>query len=354
MKLTKEQNDQIFKDFENELSITDIIDKYKISRATAYRLNKKYNENNSILSKSKEIISKEVSNNTEWNEDDNENNDNDDTNIDNSVSDNINDDEPRQVEFVEETEIIDNKFNVNAFKYQLNNNETETFIDENDTKKYDTRFNNSIINDQASICNTNIPINKKAKKINLSIINKSNIIDTIKNVSSVGTIEELREKRSNITIIRQYINTFQKELINIYVNKATFEKKLYLLSIDALKIILEDIRITLNLSRNKTIFMNTIETGLRGFEKVSIYSGYQIDGLTDDLLKDPDFILDLSIIQCELDVSKYVNPKASAALKVLTCAYKKNKENEIKEKINNTLNNPSKIDKIKNLNKWFK
>jgi hypothetical protein len=34
-------------------------------------------------------------------------------------------------------------------------------------------------------------------------------------------------------------------------------------------------------------------------------------------MNDQDFLLDLQIISCELDLSKYLNPKSSAFLKVV-------------------------------------
>ena len=66
-------------------------------------------------------------------------------------------------------------------------------------------------------------------------------------------------------------------------------------------------------------------------------------------MKDPDFILDLQIISCEIDMSQYINPKTSALLKVVKKMYQKNKENEIKKQIDNVLNDQIKLDKIKNL-----
>jgi len=50
-------------------------------------------------------------------------------------------------------------------------------------------------------------------------------------------------------------------------------------------------------------------------------SGYDVSGLTDDLYSDPQFIYDLQIISCELDISKYINPKTSVLLKVVRKAY---------------------------------
>ena len=68
-------------------------------------------------------------------------------------------------------------------------------------------------------------------------------------------------------------------------------------------------------------------------------------------MNDPDFLMDLKIISCEVDVSKYINPKSSCFLKILKKVYTKHQENEIKSKINTVLNDPVKIEKILNLSK---
>jgi len=192
---------------------------------------------------------------------------------------------------------------------------------------------------------------KQPKRNNVSINNKSTIMDTIKNVQDAGSIDELKQKRSLIIIIRQYINTFEQELKNIYVVKSTFEKKLFIQSISQLQIILEDIRTTLSVSRNKEVFFNCIEAGLRGFETISNYSGYDITGVANELMNDPDFLIDLKILSCEIDISRYVNVKTSVFLKLIKKTYSKHQENNIKKQLDNVLNDKNKIDKILNLDK---
>ena len=172
-------------------------------------------------------------------------------------------------------------------------------------------------------------------------------MDTIKNCNT-GSIDELKEKRKVITIIRQYINTFGEKLQTVYVNKSSFEKKLFIMNIDQLNVILEDIRINLNLDRNKNSFNNIVEFSLKGIEQVGSYSGYNMDGLTNELMNDPQFILDLQIISCEIDVSAYINPKMSALLKVVKTGYMQNKKHEIKQNVSNVIND-QKLELIKNL-----
>lgn len=73
--------------------------------------------------------------------------------------------------------------------------------------------------------------------------NNNNILDTLKNVNS-GNIDELKLKRSNIIIIRQYLNTFKNDLTGIYGKDIKgFQKKLFSFNNDQLLIILENIRV---------------------------------------------------------------------------------------------------------------
>ena len=97
--------------------------------------------------------------------------------------------------------------------------------------------------------------------------------------------------------------------------------------------------------------MNTVEAGLRGYEKMADISGYNIDGLTNELMSDPDFVMDIQIISCEIDISKYINPKSSALLKIIKKSYEKNNENKIKKQFNGLLNDKNKLDQIINLDK---
>ena len=92
------------------------------------------------------------------------------------------------------------------------------------------------------------PFNKKNNKKNNDEEydineNNNNILDTLKNVNS-GNIDELKLKRSNIIIIRQYLNTFKNDLTGIYGKDIKgFQKKLFSFNNDQLLIILENIRV---------------------------------------------------------------------------------------------------------------
>jgi hypothetical protein len=106
---------------------------------------------------------------------------------------------------------------------------------------------------------------------------------------------------------------------------------LFNINLNDLKVILENIRVELNLSRNKEMFSTLVNASLIGIEKVSSYCNYNIDGFSNELMNDPSFQYDLKIIQCEIDCSKYINVKSSCFLKIVKTMYQKNKENEIKK-----------------------
>ena len=96
--------------------------------------------------------------------------------------------------------------------------------------------------------------------------------------------------------------------------------------------------------------MNTVNVELKGIETISTYSGYDITGLTEEIMKDEDFLLDLKIISCELDISRYNNVKSPCFIKLVKKVYQKNQENKIKNEMNKVINDTDKIEKIKNLN----
>ena len=343
VKLSEEIKNEIIKLYQENVSTKDIINNLKISSATYYRVIKEYknlsvnfesSERNTERNTEKNTEKSDLNTTTSYDEDE-------ETNIDKEESNNV--------------------FDIDNFKKELNGSQRDIDEDDNhyaenidDIKKEEEiipeilkPIRRPLPTEKSVLSNISFAKNKKNTVSN--IIDKSNIIDTIKNVNSGGTLDELKEKRSLIIIIRQYINTFEKELINIYGRKNDFEKKLFTQSIDQLKIILENIRIQMNLNRNKDMFINGVSIGLKGLETISNYSGYDVTGLEYELMNDPNFLLDLQIIQAEVDISKYINPKVSALLKVVKKMYQKNKENEIKKQMDNVINDKEKLEKIKNL-----
>jgi len=93
-------------------------------------------------------------------------------------------------------------------------------------------------------------------------------------------------------------------------------------SIEELKIILENIRFELNISRNHYIFFNSLETGANFFEFfASMYLDVNLNGTYADLKQDPNFTLDLLMVASEINVSDYIDPKMSLFLQLFKSYY---------------------------------
>ena len=318
MRITIEVKQELEKLYNENVNYKEIIEKLKISKAQYYRIikdikeksiinksiNKSINENLNTSSNSSSS-SENTSSNSSKSETETETETENETENENiNENDNENDNE---------TEENNNNFDKEMFKKELNNisiidiNNDQKILKTNNDNDITIPLNKKIVQREKT-CRAALSCPRVVNKIiqkesninNISNINnKSNIIETIKNCNT-GPIEEIKEKRSLIIIIRQYINVFTKELINIYLNKSIFEKRLFTLTVDQLKLILENIRIELNLNRNKNMFINVATNGLRASEQICKFSGYDVTGLTDELLNDPDFIMDLQIITVKL------------------------------------------------------
>ena len=107
----------------------------------------------------------------------------------------------------------------------------------------------------------------------------------------------------------------------------------------------------MNLSKNKEMFNTLVSTSIIAIEKVSGYVGYNVDGLSKDLLNNESFQYDLKILQCEIDCSNYINVKTSCFLKIIKSMYMKNQEYEMKNQIDKVINSEEIINKIKDLDK---
>lgn len=348
MKLTNEIKNEIIKDYNEKMKPLDIILKHNISKATYYRIIKELN----ISKNEVYVITK---NESLHNEDENELTENENKSTNESVNESNNVSLFNKEQFKKELNDNDNDFEPpNVRDKELDNNNDENNVSKSFTKYNNTYSNNDkpIYNNNNDVSNISISFNKNNNKKTNNQNNKSNIMDTIKQVNDAGSVDELKEKRTIIIMIRSYILTFEKQLQNIYGNnKSQFEKQLFLLDINKLKIILENIRVQMNLSRNKEIFTNGITIGLKGIEKISNYVGFDLNGLTDELMQDSNFQLDLQIISCEIDLTAYVNPKSSAFLKVLRKAYEINTKNELENKMSSIINDQNKFERINNLDK---
>ena len=344
--LSEEIKNEIKNKLKNGYLVKDIMQEYKISKHLYYKVINENNDKKSVISFKSDTKSDKISDKSS------EKSLESDTEVENEN----NETKESIKEEKKEEEIIyieqKNDFDKEKFIHQLNNsiNSSKSEIKQEiiqENKDLDSQSDNEITKPQIKKPFKNILSNNNSYVKR----NKSNIIDTLQNCNNIGNIDELKEKRSSIIIIRQYINTFPEQLKNIYQNKSLFEKKIFTMNLDQLNVILEDIRITLNLSKNKQTFNNIVQFGLNGFENISKIAGYNIDGLTEELMKNPDFRLDLDIISCEIDMSKYINPKTSAFIQVVKQAIIQNKKYEIKSKLDNLFNDPSKIDLLKNLKK---
>ena len=334
VKLSDETKNNIIKDLKNNISTIDIIKSRNVSKSTVFRINKELkNQDNTTI------------NNTTINDITINDNKSNDFNLE-AFKNELNNEDPNEESNEESNE-------------ELNNNEESN--EESSEESIQTpkpriikpipipiSLNESLVSKKSNILkrNNNIKFNEKP------IIDKSNILDTIKNCNVADSIEELKEIRSTVIIIRQYLNTFEKDLKNIWnPNKFQFEKKLFNLKLNELQVILENIRVEMNLSKNREMFNTLVSTSIIGLEKVSGYLGYHVDNLSQDLMKDESFQYDLKILQCEVDISRYINIKSSCFLKIIKTMYIKNQEYEMKNSLDKVINDENIINKIKDLDK---
>ena len=192
MKLTNEIKNEIIKDYNEKMKPLDIVSKYNISKATYYRIIKEssnVSKNNTIINNEDESTENE-SNENESNENENESN---------NVS----------------------LFNKEQFKKELNDNDNDN-NDDNDNDNNDNNISviskksikvNKVFKNTPTIIKNDVSdlsISFNNRKNHYSNVNKSNIMETIKQVNNSESVDELKEKRSLIIIIRSYINTFEK------------------------------------------------------------------------------------------------------------------------------------------------
>ena len=354
MRISQEIKDNIIKLFNEKKTNKEILEQFKISKSSLYRIIKEYKKNdssnndNNTSNNSNNNDNKESSESSEAPSGDNSNESTEENNNDNKSSNNSSNNN------------IDKSFDKNEFLNELNNDNNDNNTESSDTTEFneniEVKKNSSFI----SLKENNTKLNTSVKSLkkynnNNNINNRSTIIDTLNNLNNLNNIDDIdlaREKRGLIIRIRQYINKYHEVLKILYGNrKQEFIRKLYNLDNDKLKMILENVRVEMSLNNNDTVFYNIVETGLRSYEKISCYSGYNIEGLADNLLKDKSFMNYIDQLQCEIDLSEYINPKSSVFIHIIKATYQKYKENEVKVKINNIVNNNDKLEKIKQLDK---
>lgn len=372
MTVSNDIKNEIIECYKNKISQNEILDKFEISRATYYRIIKNFKNNND--SACLNTLSKADYTSDNYNNDlDNENyddNDNDETYNDYSSFDEeefkneLNDDDleknnnetfENNKEINEKNEIIEKNDNNQIFENKDLKDDNQIFIKSQRVPKKSKINKEELKSNYDNHSQISVKFNTKKNKKNNNLLdkinnNKSIVFDTLKNVN-IGDLDEIKEKRPLIIKIRKYIKLYPEQLKHLYKNKQIFETNLLGLSIHQLNLILEDIRITINLDRNEDIFMTSTQLMLRGIESTCKYTGYDIDGMTDEIYNDPEFIMDLKMISAEIDMCQYINPKTSAFLKIIKKIYTKHKENEVKNQMDKVLNDNDKLEKIKNLDK---
>lgn len=349
--------EEVINDIKNNLNLQEIMKKHNISRATIYRLRKviesESEENNNNISNNN------ISNNASVNND----------KINRNESESNEDEENEQETESNISKSTVSRFDINQFKEELNNEKSIINIQPIENNNNDKLLDQSYISEKSYKSNKTIKSNhsvsfsRKQNFNNNKTFNQKqneqktqNIIDVIKNTTNLNStedVEELRKRRSTIIIIRQYINTFEKELQSIYgKNKDGFERSLYTLNIDQLNLILENIRSNMAIKSNKQNFMLISSNVIKAIEMVSTnYCNYDVSGLHDTLMQDPEFQIDLNIISCEMDISKYFNNKSLCFMKLAKTMMILNKENDMKKGLNNIVNDKEKLQRILELEK---
>lgn len=363
-KLTKFKSD-IVKDYNDQMPLNEIAKKYQVSKSTVYRFVQKLSAKISADSETKS--NKNKSSNDESNVDSettisesnndstseiksNENNPNNtkiEPNNDDLNKKEIDEDEDSKSEIsVSKTEVKQSKLkkiNSNSsFNKMLNNIKKDDNNEFQEIKKNnDFKILNNLNNSVVSIKPTKKPIKNNQN---------TSFIHEIK----CANVEELKKRRSNIIIIRQYLNTFDEQLKKIYGNnKDKYISTLTKLSNEQLLYVLEDIRVELSIKRNGTLFKNVIETGCITFEEIldKIFK-INVKGCYEQLKKDnTEFLIALQILACEYDFSQYIDAKKAIFIKLL-------KSYHMKYTVNKAMNGISNIkindDKLKQINEKFK
>ena len=186
----------------------------------------------------------------------------------------------------------------------------------------------------------NIKINLDEREAHTNENNnlEKSIIKNVYNPNNKFDENETFEKRKTIIIIRQYLATFNDKLNYLFgKNKQQYEKSLYTYDLNKLKNILESIRCELALSKNKNITKQITETILYSYEKGMKYTGINLDGITSQLMNDPDFMYDVQMLSCEVDLTSYLNPKTNILLKIAQQSYILYSKNKMEDKLNELL-----------------
>lgn len=350
MKKINENRKEIIEKYNNDVSIRQIAKEYNISHCTLNRFIK----NLSDVSEEK-IEKSQKSQNNDSNESNNDKNETENINNDSNESSNADISEEKTEESKEESEKTEeskeeSKKKNNSFDEMLKNDinvENKSIIIDN--KINDVPKNSPLLKPKQKTF-IKIPSVKSIKQPRMKQNNKSEM-----NYNFIHDIKEtdpdlMKEKRSNIVIIRQYINSFPEQLKIIYQpNKERFVKSLISLENGKLLCILEQIRTELNLIHNKNMFNNVLASSLIGFEQLLYQFDIDVRGCYNDFVNsDPDVKFLLMQIACEYDISNILSPKSMLFIKLIKSYYLRFQENKIKNAVNNINIDENKMNDVKN------
>ena len=114
-------------------------------------------------------------------------------------------------------------------------------------------------------------------------------------------------------------------------------------TLDDLKIIKQNIIYELSVKNNYKKFLSLLDQGLSVYETVLVSLNVDITGFADDLRKNEDAQIALKMISCEVDLSKYIDPKKTILYYIITGSIKKFQENKNKKLIEQKVNNSNNI-----------
>ncbi len=67
------------------------------------------------------------------------------------------------------------------------------------------------------------------------------------------------------------------------------------------------------------------------------YTGVNLEGITSILMNDQDFMYDVNMLSCEVDLTIYLNPKTNILLKIAQQSYILYNKHKMEDKLNELL-----------------
>lgn len=163
------------------------------------------------------------------------------------------------------------------------------------------------------------------------------------------------QRKEEVTKIRQYIFRFKsklKNIIGITIDQQNkYIQNLPLLNYNQLIKEHDNIKYELSISRNSKNINSISHVLFNAIERICKKLNYNVDGVTDNLFNDPDFIDILEELSIEENISKYITPRRSLFFMTIKAFFTKYHENKIK---NNSIEckttiDPTTVEKFKYL-----